>query len=132
MMMKSPSRNTRLLPTGGFSCARFASIHCLKLKACRDCMCPPSLRMLRVAVEREDAMRSRPVTHAVVRAAAVTLALSAAGCSHLHWPWQHSPPPPPVPVHELDVSGAAADAFPQYRKRNTLLLDLSAASGSGS
>jgi hypothetical protein len=88
--------------------------------------------MLRVAVEREDAMRSRPVTHAVVRAAAVTLALSAVGCSHLHWPWHHSPPPPPVPVHELDVGGAAADAFPQYWKRNTLLLDLSAASGSGS
>jgi len=62
-------------------------------------------------------------------------ALTAAGCGHLslHWPWQHRPAPPPAPVHELDISGApAADAFPQYWKRNTLLVDLSAASGSGS
>jgi hypothetical protein len=35
-------------------------------------------------------------------------------------------------VHELDVSGAAGAAYPQYWMRNTLLLDLSAASGSGS
>jgi hypothetical protein len=32
-------------------------------------------------------------------------------------------------VHELDIGGAT---FPQYWKRNTLLVDLSAASGSGS
>jgi hypothetical protein len=35
-------------------------------------------------------------------------------------------------VHELEIGGAAADRFPQYWKRNTLLVDLSAASGSGS
>jgi hypothetical protein len=36
-----------------------------------------------------------------------------------------------VPVHELDISGASS-AFPQYWKRNTLLVDLSGATGSGS
>src|SRR5215467_3760790 len=55
MMMKSPSRNTRLLPTGGLSCARLASIHCRKLKAARDCMCPPRLsRMVRAAAKRGE------------------------------------------------------------------------------
>jgi hypothetical protein len=75
-------------------------------------------------------------------ARAVTLAwlAGAAGCSHM--PWHHRPPPPPAPVHELDISTAAANtagaapvpttAFPQYWKRNTLLVDLSAARGSGS
>jgi hypothetical protein len=71
-----------------------------------------------------------------VRAAAALAALLAAACGHLpslHWPWHHPPPPPPAPVHELDISGApAADTFPQYWKRNTLLVDLSGASGSGS
>jgi hypothetical protein len=38
-----------------------------------------------------------------------------------------------VPVHELDISGAASpDTYPQYWQRNTLLVDLSAAAGSGS
>jgi hypothetical protein len=61
------------------------------------------------------------------------LALVVGGCGHLHWPWHHQPPPPPVPVHELDISGAPSSvSFPQYWKRNTLLVDLSAASGSGS
>jgi hypothetical protein len=66
------------------------------------------------------------------RAAIVALALSMAACSYLHWPWHHAPPAPPTPVHELQISGAAADTYPQYWKRNTLLIDLSAASGSGS
>jgi hypothetical protein len=85
------------------------------------------------AVRASAAARARGVT---ARVAIVTLAaMAAAGCGHLrpHWPWQHRPAPPPAPVHELDISGApAADAFPQYWKRNTLLVDLSAASGSGS
>ena len=59
-----------------------------------------------------------------------------AGCSHLHgmhWPWHHAPPPPPAPVHELDVTGTGLDAAQvrQSWKRNTLVVDLSAASGSG-
>ena len=68
-----------------------------------------------------------------VRGSALALALvMTGGCSHLHLPWRHAPPPAPVPVHEVDVSGPGAEGFPQYWKRNTLLIDLSAASGSGS
>lgn len=72
-------------------------------------------------------------------ATALFIALAAAGCGHFspHWPWHHQPAPPAAPVHELDISrvsdGApAADAFPQLWKRNTLVVDLSAVSGSGS
>ena len=65
------------------------------------------------------------------RAALCGALLAVAACSH--WPWHHRPPPPPVEVHELVVSGpSAATHFPQYWKRNTLLVDLSSASGSGS
>jgi len=67
---------------------------------------------------------------AAVRLSVVVLALLATACSH--WPWHHRAPPAPQPVHELTISGAAADSFPQYWKRNTLLIDLSAASGAGS
>jgi hypothetical protein len=80
-------------------------------------------------------MRLSPGHAAASRGAAAALVLLTAGCGHLsglRWPWHHPPPPPPAPVHELDITGAAADAFPQYWKRNTLLVDLSAASGSGS
>ena len=60
-----------------------------------------------------------------------------AGCSHLHgWhlPWHHPPPPPPAPVHELTITANPLDAaaLRQFWKRNTLVVDLSAASGSGS
>ncbi len=58
--------------------------------------------------------------------------LAVSGCSHLHWPWHRKPPPAPAPVHELDISGAASDSFAQYWKRNTLVVDLSPAGGSGS
>jgi hypothetical protein len=58
---------------------------------------------------------------------------AASGCSHLHWPWHRKPPPAPAPVHELDISDAAAGgSTAQYWKRNTLLIDLSSAGGSGS
>ncbi len=68
----------------------------------------------------------------VVRGTALALALVlSGGCSHLQWPWHRAPPPPPVPVHEVDLAGAGAEGFAQYWKRNTLLIDLSAASGSG-
>jgi len=78
-------------------------------------------------------MPSRSGTSAALRAAACLLALSAVGCGHLHWPWHHPAPAPPAAVHELDVSGAPTpDSYPQYWQRNTLLVDLSAASGSGS
>ena len=74
----------------------------------------------------------RPARRAALGAVATALALCCAACGHLRWPWHHAPPPPPAPVHELDIGGATAGNFPQYWKRNTLLVDLSAASGSGS
>jgi hypothetical protein len=61
-------------------------------------------------------------------ALAVFPALLAVGCSHM--PWHRAPPPPPVPVHEVELSGGLD--IPQYWKRNTLLLDMSGVSGSGS
>lgn len=87
---------------------------------------------------------------AAARVVALAVLLSAGGCGHLpamhwpslHWPWHHRSPPAPAPVHELDISAGAgagasvasdaAGAYPQYWKRNTLVVDLTAASGSGS
>jgi hypothetical protein len=63
------------------------------------------------------------------RGVTLTALLALAACSHLHWPWHHAPPPPPAPVHVLEESGWMS--APQYWKRNTLLVDLSAASGEG-
>jgi hypothetical protein len=79
-------------------------------------------------------MRPRPRRHTVVAAAAVVLAVPVSGCSSLkaHWPWHHSAPAPPPPAHALDITGAAANSFPQLWQRNTLVVDLSAANGSGS
>ena len=79
-------------------------------------------------------MRLRPRRYALAGAAALMLAVLVSGCSSLKqiWPWRHSAPPPPPPAHALEISGAAADSFPQHWKRNTLVVDLSAASGSGS
>jgi hypothetical protein len=59
------------------------------------------------------------------------LALTA--CAYM--PWSKKPPAPPQPVHELAITGAdgaPATAFPQYWKRNTLVIDLQSASGTGS
>ncbi len=59
------------------------------------------------------------------------LALTACG----HMPWSKKPAPPPEPVQELAITGAdgaPATAFPQYWKRNTLVVDLQSASGNGS
>ena len=78
-------------------------------------------------------MQARSKAGAVTRALALAMALVLlSACSHLHWPWHHPPPPPPAPVHELDMSGAGDAGFPQYWKRNTLLVDLRGASGTGS
>ena len=67
-------------------------------------------------------------------AGVAALAALLAGCSHLHWPWHRKPPPPPPEVHELDEAsdGGASASFPQYWMRNTLVVDLQGASGSGS
>lgn len=64
----------------------------------------------------------------------LALATLLAGCSHLHWPWHRKPAAPPPEVHELDETseGGASATFPQYWMRNTLVVDLQGASGSGS
>jgi hypothetical protein len=74
-------------------------------------------------------MRSRLVRGVTARGVTLAALLTLAGCSHLHWPWHRSPPPAPTPVHALEMSGSMT--APQYWKRNTLLVDLSAASGEG-
>ncbi len=66
-------------------------------------------------------------------AGAIVLGTLLSGCSHLHWPWHRKPPPPPPEVHELDEStDGASVSFPQYWMRNTLIVDLQGASGTGS
>ena len=64
----------------------------------------------------------------------LALATLLAGCSHLHWPWHRRPAAPPPEVHELDETseGGASATFPQYWMRNTLVVNLQGASGSGS
>ena len=64
----------------------------------------------------------------------LALATLLAGCSHLHWPWHRKPAAPPPEVHELDETSecGASATFPQYWMRNTLIVDLQGASGSGS
>ena len=58
------------------------------------------------------------------------------GCGHMpHMPWSKKAPAAPVPVQEIAIAGAdgaPAQGFPQYWKRNTLVVDLQSASGAGS
>jgi hypothetical protein len=82
---------------------------------------------------KERRMTGRAGLSRVARATALAWLAGAAAAACSHMPWHHRPPPPPAPVHELDISSAnTAVAFAQYWKRNTLLVDLSAARGSGS
>lgn len=58
--------------------------------------------------------------------------LVLSGCSSLpklSWPFGKKSTPPPQPVVELSFEAAA---YPQYWKRNTLVLDLQSAPSSGS
>lgn len=75
-------------------------------------------------------MYGRAVTNSGTRVATVLCLLLLCACGH--WPWHRTPPPPPTEVHELDISGATSAGVRQFWKRNTLLVDLSAASGAGS
>ena len=67
--------------------------------------------------------------------AACSLVLPA--CSSMHmphvWPFYKKPKPAPVAVLELNLVNAdgSAASFPQYWKRNTLVIDLSGAGGAG-
>ncbi len=67
------------------------------------------------------------------RLAAVAVCLLAlTACSYM--PWHKKAPAAPQPVNELVISGAdnaPASGFPQYWKRNTLVVDLQSASGTG-
>jgi len=49
------------------------------------------------------------------------------------WPFHKKPKPPPEIVHELDLVNADGTPanFPQFWKRNTLVIDLSGVSGTG-
>jgi len=63
-----------------------------------------------------------------------TCSLMLVGCSTPKiWPFYKKPKPVPEVVHELDLVNAdgTAASFPQYWKRNTLVIDLSGASGAG-
>jgi hypothetical protein len=72
----------------------------------------------------------------IVPAGMAVLAMSLAGCSHLpsvNWPWHRKPAPPPPQVHELveTTDAGTAASFPQYWLRNTLIVDLQGATGTG-
>jgi len=67
--------------------------------------------------------------------AVCSLALSACGTMHMPhvWPFYKKPKPGPTEVHELNLVNADGSpaSFPQYWKRNTLVIDLSGVSGAG-
>jgi hypothetical protein len=65
--------------------------------------------------------------------ALVTLMLTGCAMPKI-WPFYKKPKPVPEAVHELDLVNADGTpaSFPQYWKRNTLVIDLSGASGTGS
>ena len=76
-----------------------------------------------------------PMKARLVFIATVSVAISA--CSSMHvpkiWPFYKKPKPVPEAVHEVDLLNADGTpaSFPQYWKRNTLVIDLSGASGTG-
>lgn len=83
---------------------------------------------------------SRTLCNRARAGAAAALAGVLAGCGHLphphlSWPWHHKAAAAPEEVHELTITPGApggSTAFPQYWKRNTLLVDLQSAGGTGS
>ena len=66
------------------------------------------------------------------------MAVLLAGCGHMptvRWPWSARPAAPLETADELVVTleeSTTVASFPQYWKRNTLVLDLQGVSGSGS
>jgi hypothetical protein len=67
-----------------------------------------------------------------------TVSLLVPACSSMHapkiWPFYKKPKPAPEVVHEVDLLNADGTpaSYPQYWKRNALVIDLSGASGAGS
>jgi hypothetical protein len=90
-----------------------------------------------VGVSVEANNRSACRLAPVMFAAAMLVFLS--GCSSLSlpklaWPFGAKPAPAPQPVDEIvfdAADGATAPTYPQYWKRNTLVVDLQAAPSSG-
>jgi hypothetical protein len=68
----------------------------------------------------------------------VACSLGLSACSSVKmphvWPFYKKPKPAPVAVHELNLLNAdgSTATFPQYWKRNTLVIDLSGVGGIGS
>lgn len=68
----------------------------------------------------------------------VACSLGLGACSSMHmphvWPFYKKPKPVPEAVHELNLlnTDGSAASFPQYWKRNTLVIDLSGVGGAGS
>jgi len=71
----------------------------------------------------------------IITGLAVSLGLLA-GCSSMSklWPFHKKEKPAPEAVHEVELVNAdgSAASYPQYWKRNTLVIDLSGVSGVGS
>jgi predicted small lipoprotein YifL len=75
----------------------------------------------------------------IFRMSVIAIAFATlAGCGHMptvQWPWAAKPAPPLPRADELLVTlgeSSTVANFPQYWKRNTLLVDLQGVSGSGS
>jgi hypothetical protein len=82
-----------------------------------------------------------PVARSGLCAALLAMLTALAGCSSLEmpklrWPFGAKPAPMPEVVDEIVFAaadpGAPVSAFPQYFRRNTLIVDLTMASGQGS
>jgi hypothetical protein len=68
----------------------------------------------------------------IVACSLVLPACSSVNMPHV-WPFYKKPKPAPVAVNELNLVNAdgSTASFPQYWKRNTLVIDLSGAGGAG-
>lgn len=69
----------------------------------------------------------------MIRPVSIALAIGLlAACGHM--PWRAKPAPVPQAVNELmevAADGTATSAFPQYWKRNTLVIDMQGAASMG-
>ena len=70
-------------------------------------------------------------------ASLLVLMIVLAGCSHMSklWPWRSKPPAAPEVANELVITageGVTAASYPQYWKRNTVVVDLQGVTGTGS
>ncbi len=77
-----------------------------------------------------------PAKARLALAVALCFGLQACGSMHMPhvWPFYKKPKPEPEAVHEVELVNADGSpaSYPQYWKRNTLVIDLSGVSGTGS